>query len=73
MTGLLAIVAFGFLLGMRHATDADHVVAISTIVARHRSISGAALIGAFWGVGHAITIMVVGIAIIEHTPAKTSE
>jgi high-affinity nickel-transport protein len=49
---------------MRHATDADHVVAISTIVARHRSISGAALVGAFWGVGHAITIVVVGIAII---------
>jgi sulfite exporter TauE/SafE len=49
---------------MRHACDADHVVAVSTIVARHRSISGAALVGAIWGVGHTITIMVVGIAII---------
>jgi high-affinity nickel permease len=50
--------------GMRHACDADHVVAVSTIVARHRSISGAALVGAIWGVGHTITIMVVGVAII---------
>ena len=64
MTGLLAIVAFGFLLGMRHACDADHVVAVSTIVARNRSISGAAFVGAIWGVGHTITIVVVGIAII---------
>jgi high-affinity nickel-transport protein len=49
---------------MRHACDADHVIAISTIVTRHRSISGAALVGAVWGVGHTITIMIVGAAII---------
>ena len=64
MTGLLTIVALGFVLGMRHACDADHVVAVSTIVARHRSISGAALVGAVWGIGHTITIMFVGIGII---------
>jgi len=49
---------------MRHACDADHVVAVSTIVARHRSISAAALVGAIWGVGHTLTIMIVGAAII---------
>ncbi len=64
VTGLLPIVAVGFVLGMRHACDADHVVAISTIVARHRSISGAALVGAVWGMGHTVTIMIVGAAII---------
>jgi hypothetical protein len=64
VTGLLTIIALGFVLGMRHACDADHVVAISTIVARHRSISGAALVGAVWGVGHTITILIVGVAII---------
>jgi high-affinity nickel-transport protein len=64
MTGLLAIVTVGFVLGMRHACDADHVVAVSTIVARHRSIGGAALVGMVWGVGHTITIMIVGAAII---------
>ena len=60
----LALVALGLALGMRHATDPDHVIAVSTIVARHRSIRGAALIGALWGVGHTLTILVVGGAII---------
>ena len=64
MGSLLAIALFGFVLGMRHATDADHVVAVSTIVSRHRSVSSAALIGAFWGVGHTLTIVIVGAAII---------
>ena len=54
----------GFFLGMRHATDADHVVAIATIVSRERSITGSTLIGAAWGVGHTITVMAVGAAII---------
>jgi high-affinity nickel-transport protein len=49
---------------MRHATDADHVVAIATIVSRERSMAGSALIGAAWGVGHTITVMAVGTAII---------
>jgi len=68
MTGTaLNVVSFlflGFFLGMRHATDADHVVAIATIVSRERSVVGSALIGAAWGVGHTITVMVVGAAII---------
>lgn len=49
---------------MRHATDADHVVAIATIVARHRSLREAALVGAVWGLGHTLTILMVGGAII---------
>jgi hypothetical protein len=68
MTGAaLNVVSFlflGFLLGMRHATDADHVVAIATIVSRERSVAGSALIGAAWGVGHTVTVMAVGAAII---------
>ena len=54
----------GFFLGMRHATDADHVVAIATIVSRERSVAGSARIGAAWGVGHTVTVMTVGAAII---------
>ena len=61
---LLAIVLLGFFLGMRHATDPDHVIAVSTIVARHRERSGAAMIGALWGLGHTLTILVVGGGII---------
>jgi hypothetical protein len=68
MTGAtLNVVSFlflGFFLGMRHATDADHVVAIATIVSRERSMAGSALIGAAWGAGHTITVMAVGTAII---------
>ncbi|MGE5232081.1 MAG: high-affinity nickel-transport family protein [Deltaproteobacteria bacterium] len=64
MTGLLPVLALGFFLGMRHATDPDHVIAVTTIVARHRTAKGAALIGAVWGVGHTLTILVVGGGII---------
>lgn len=60
----IAILALGFFLGMRHATDADHVVAVSTIVTRERSLRHAALIGATWGLGHTLTILAVGAAII---------
>jgi len=52
------------LLGMRHATDPDHVVAVTTIVSRERSVVKAAGIGAVWGLGHTITLLVVGGAII---------
>lgn len=49
---------------MRHATDPDHVVAITTIVSRERTIFHASVIGAIWGLGHTSTILVVGSAII---------
>jgi len=64
MTTLLAIVTLGFFLGMRHATDPDHVVAVTTIVSREQSLFQAAIIGAVWGVGHMATILTVGSAII---------
>jgi len=64
MIGFLSIIAIGFFLGMRHATDPDHVIAVTTIVSRQNKISRAALTGIFWGVGHTLTILVVGAAII---------
>src|ERR1700682_3794188 len=60
----LAILIVGFVLGMRHATDPDHVIAVSTIVSRERSILKAALIGVLWGCGHTLTIVAVGAGII---------
>jgi high-affinity nickel-transport protein len=60
----LPIVLLGFSLGMRHATDPDHVVAVAAIVSRERSLSGAALVGSIWGVGHTLTLLLVGGAII---------
>lgn len=64
MTHALSVAALGFFLGMRHATDPDHVIAVSTIVSRHRSVKGAALIGAVWGLGHTVTLLVVGGGIV---------
>jgi ABC-type nickel/cobalt efflux system permease component RcnA len=64
MIGFLSILAVGFFLGMRHATDPDHVIAVTTIVSNQRNSMRAALIGAFWGVGHTLTIFVVGAGII---------
>ena len=52
------------LLGMRHATDPDHIVAVTTIVSRERSVVKAAGIGAVWGIGHTLTLLLVGGSII---------
>ena len=60
----LPVVVLGFLLGMLHATDADHVLAVSTMVSRQRSVKGAARIGALWGMGHTVTVLLTGGAII---------
>ena len=61
---LTSLLFLGFLLGIRHATDADHVVAVATIVSRQRALRGSAVIGAFWGIGHTLTVLAVGGAII---------
>src|SRR5580704_13798679 len=61
---ILFVTGLGLILGMRHSTDADHVVAISTIVSKQRSIRNAAFIGSIWGMGHTITIFIVGSLII---------
>ena len=61
---ILFVTGLGLILGMRHSTDADHVVAISTIVSKQRSIRNAAVIGSVWGLGHTITIFIVGSLII---------
>ena len=64
MINFFSIIALGFFLGMRHATDPDHVIAVSTIVSREREIGKSAWIGVFWGIGHTLTIFAVGAAII---------
>jgi sulfite exporter TauE/SafE len=61
---LLSLMAIGFLLGMRHSTDPDHVVAVTTIATRERSFRSAAAIGVFWGLGHTLTMVVLGGAIV---------
>lgn len=61
---LFSVLTLGFVLGFRHATDVDHVVAVSTIVTRERTTLAAMRIGALWGLGHTVTILLVGGAIV---------
>lgn len=60
----LTILFIGLLLGIRHATDADHIVAVSTIVSQQKKLTAAGIAGALWGLGHTIMVFVVGGAVI---------
>ena len=64
MTELFAFAGFGFLLGMRHATDADHVIAVTTILSRSRRFVHSTVIGGLWGLGHTITVLVVTLNLV---------
>jgi ABC-type nickel/cobalt efflux system permease component RcnA len=61
---LITTLFFGFILGMEHALDADHVVAVSTIVSHSRSLWRSSLIGIVWGVGHTLTLLMVGLIVL---------
>jgi high-affinity nickel permease len=63
-TSFYAALGLGFLLGIRHATDADHMAAVSTLVSEHRSLTRSCLLGTFWGLGHALALLGAGIATI---------
>jgi High-affinity nickel-transport protein len=63
-TAPLGIALLGLLLGMRHATDPDHVIAVTAILSRERSLATAMRIGVIWGLGHTVTVLTVGAAII---------
>lgn len=59
-----AALGLGFVLGLRHALDPDHLVAVSTIVSEHKSLVRSSLVGTFWGLGHSASLLGVGLAII---------
>jgi len=67
-----ATLLVGFLLGLRHATDTDHIVAVSTLVSDTTGARRAARVGAYWGLGHLMTIFVVGSALIVLRVGMTS-
>lgn len=54
----------GFLLGLKHATEADHLMAVTTIVSEHRSVWRSALVGGLWGVGHTASLLIAGVLVI---------
>ena len=63
-TTIGAALSLGFLLGLRHALDPDHLVAVSTIVSEHKSIKRSSVIGTFWGLGHTASLLGIGIVIL---------
>jgi high-affinity nickel-transport protein len=64
MFSTLSLALLGFLLGVRHAVDPDHVVAVGTIATGSPTLRRAAVVGALWGLGHTLTILTVGGIII---------
>ena len=64
MEALLSAVLLGFVLGLQHATDPDHVVAVATIVTRERRFTAGARVGLYWGLGHALTLATAGTVVI---------
>jgi high-affinity nickel permease len=61
---LIAALGLGFLLGLRHAMEADHVAAMSTFVSQERTLLRSCLRGTFWGIGHTTALLGAGVAVI---------
>ncbi len=62
--GAFAVLGLGLVFGLKHATEVDHVVAVSTIVSEHRNLLRAAVVGGLWGLGHTISLIVVGVIVL---------
>jgi ABC-type nickel/cobalt efflux system permease component RcnA len=62
--GLLSILGLGFFLGIKHAIEPDHVIAVSTIASQSKKLWKSSLAGVFWGIGHTATLFIVGIVLI---------
>jgi len=61
---ILAVLSVGLVFGLKHATEVDHVVAISTIVSRHRNVFHSAFVGALWGAGHTVSLLVIAAIVL---------
>lgn len=62
--GALAVLGLGLVFGLKHATEVDHVVAVSTIVSEHRNVLRSALVGGLWGIGHTVSLVIVGAIVL---------
>ena len=60
----LAVLGIGLVFGLRHATEVDHVVAVSTIVSQHKNVLRSAAVGAMWGAGHTASLLVIGALVL---------
>lgn len=62
--GIFGLLGLGLVFGLKHATEVDHVVAVSTIVSEHRSLFRSALVGGLWGAGHTASLVIVGVVVL---------
>jgi ABC-type nickel/cobalt efflux system permease component RcnA len=72
----LAVLGIGLLFGLKHATEVDHVVAVSTIVSQHRNVWRSTLVGALWGAGHTAVLLITGVFVLTlkiAIPARVSD
>src|SRR5215207_1406074 len=60
----LSVLLIGFVLGLQHAIEADHLAAVSTIVTEKKNLWTASLVGGMWGVGHTISLFAVGALVV---------
>ena len=60
----ISILGLGFVLGLKHALDADHLVAVSTIVSEKKGFWSSSIVGALWGLGHTASLLVVGLIVV---------
>ena len=63
-TFLVTLITLGFILGLEHALDADHVAAVSAMVSRTKSLKKSSALGAVWGMGHTTTLLLVGLLVL---------
>lgn len=59
-----SMLALGFALGLKHAVEADHIAAVTTIASQRKSTIGAALVGTVWGIGHTVSLVIAGLLVL---------
>lgn len=70
-SGLLSILLLGFTLGIKHSTEPDHIIAVSTIASQTKRLVRSSLSGVFWGLGHTLMLLLFGVTVIalnQHIP-----
>ena len=63
-TSAATVLGVGFLIGLKHATEADHLAAVSTIVSERKSLLSSMFIGGVWGLGHTISLVIAGVFVL---------
>ncbi len=61
---VFAMLGLGLAFGLKHATEVDHIVAVSTIVSEHRNLLRSMAVGALWGIGHTASLIIVGAVVL---------